>query len=566
MHRFFLAACLLFTACASTEPRMVVRLVEGQARKTRYVSPSAYEHYLQGRIALDRGAINAALRHWLTAVLFDDSSPFLHTELSRLLTGERRFAEADQHLSRALAIDARYAPAHVAFAQLQIALGKPAAAAAAYEQAIALAPSDGTTYVGYAELKESQGQAQAAEAILERMVAQAPSAQAHAARGRFCIRRLRIACAAQALDQALAITPRSVELAFLRARVLRAEGKLTQAKLLLYRLFSRREAGPRIAEELLEVLAQLGQRPALKDFSSLLAQSLTHDVGRFSHLLDQLTELGLAALVDPTLKEAPLLRSSPAVVVARVRAALARGQVVAARSLVEQLPAGPYAPTAALLRAKIAEKAGDRKDAIRLLVTALAAAPDNLMLLRALIHRYQREQTYGAAVRLARAAVQRHPKRGPLVLLLAYCQLRSGDIIAALKTAEPLLADPAASAEVFNLVGYLLADKLREPRRAERLIYRALALRPLEAFAIDSLGWLRFRQGRTDEAITLLELAQRLAPRDAEVLAHLAEALQSSGKGSTARTLWHTAISLSPDSPERPRWQRALQALEAPKR
>ena len=51
------------------------------------------------------------------------------------------------------------------------------------------------------------------------------------------------------------------------------------------------------------------------------------------------------------------------------------------------------------------------------------------------------------------------------------------------------------------------------------------------------MGWLRYRQGRPDEALPYLQQAYELFP-DQEVAAHLGEVLWMMGKQQEAVSLW----------------------------
>ncbi len=89
----------------------------------------------------------------------------------------------------------------------------------------------------------------------------------------------------------------------------------------------------------------------------------------------------------------------------------------------------------------------------------------------------------------------------------------------------------------YNALGYSLADRgLRLPE-ARELIARALALAPEDPFITDSLGWVEFKLGRTDEALRLLRAAFKSRP-DTEIAAHLGEVLWAAGKQDEARSVW----------------------------
>ena len=106
-----------------------------------------------------------------------------------------------------------------------------------------------------------------------------------------------------------------------------------------------------------------------------------------------------------------------------------------------------------------------------------------------------------------------------------------------------------------NALGYTLADRTDRYDEALKLIQRALELRPDTPAIIDSLGWVLHRLGRTEEALPHLRRAFELQ-RDAEVAAHLGEALWVHGDKDEARSIWRLGREIDPDN-------RALkQALE----
>jgi Flp pilus assembly protein TadD len=112
---------------------------------------------------------------------------------------------------------------------------------------------------------------------------------------------------------------------------------------------------------------------------------------------------------------------------------------------------------------------------------------------------------------------------------------------------EHLLAERPEDPTLLNALGYTLADHSLELPHAETLIRRALAVMPDSPAALDSLGWVRFRQGDAGGAARTLAHAWSVG-RDAEIAAHLGEALWMSGEHSEARKVWATALAREPDS------------------
>ncbi|MBH9579597.1 tetratricopeptide repeat protein [Inhella proteolytica] len=87
-----------------------------------------------------------------------------------------------------------------------------------------------------------------------------------------------------------------------------------------------------------------------------------------------------------------------------------------------------------------------------------------------------------------------------------------------------------------NALGYSLAERGLRLAEARELIEAALEIGGQEPAIVDSLGWVAFREGKLDEAETLLRRAYR-ARLDTEIAAHLAEVLWARGNQEEARRL-----------------------------
>lgn len=105
------------------------------------------------------------------------------------------------------------------------------------------------------------------------------------------------------------------------------------------------------------------------------------------------------------------------------------------------------------------------------------------------------------------------------------------------------------NADALNALGYTLADRTGRYEEALGYIKKALELKPDDYYVIDSMGWVLFRLGHFNEAISLLSQAFALSEEsDAEVAAHLGEALWSQGRKEDARAVWNRALEGSPDN------------------
>lgn len=97
-----------------------------------------------------------------------------------------------------------------------------------------------------------------------------------------------------------------------------------------------------------------------------------------------------------------------------------------------------------------------------------------------------------------------------------------------------------------NALGYTLADRMGRYQEAEVYLTKALALKPDEAVIIDSMGWLRFKQGQMELALEYLKNAYEKQP-ESEIAAHLAEALWQTGNQREAKKIFEDAIKKNPE-------------------
>jgi tetratricopeptide (TPR) repeat protein len=91
-----------------------------------------------------------------------------------------------------------------------------------------------------------------------------------------------------------------------------------------------------------------------------------------------------------------------------------------------------------------------------------------------------------------------------------------------------ILENDPDNSQALNALGYTLADRTTRYDEAYALIKRALELAPNDFYVLDSMGWVLFKQGKFDEAITHLKKARALRD-DPEVTAHLVEVLMAKG-------------------------------------
>ncbi|MEA3183023.1 MAG: hypothetical protein QOI59_6546 [Gammaproteobacteria bacterium] len=149
---------------------------------------------------------------------------------------------------------------------------------------------------------------------------------------------------------------------------------------------------------------------------------------------------------------------------------------------------------------------------------------------------------------LLASALERHPKHPAIEYDRAVILERAGRIKESVEVLEQLLQQRPDDPVLMNALGYTLADHSMDLGRAEGLIHKALIATPDSPAVLDSLGWVRFREGDAKGAVPELEHAYSLE-HDADIAAHWGEALWVSGKHQEARRVWAAAVARAPDAP-----------------
>ncbi|MCF8173413.1 MAG: tetratricopeptide repeat protein [Candidatus Methylopumilus sp.] len=111
---------------------------------------------------------------------------------------------------------------------------------------------------------------------------------------------------------------------------------------------------------------------------------------------------------------------------------------------------------------------------------------------------------------------------------------------------EVIALDPG-HAHSYNALGYSLADRNQRLPEALKLITRALEIAPNDPFIMDSMGWIKFRLGDYVTAVQYLEKAYRVRP-EADIAAHLGEALWMLGQRDAAIEIWKKAVAKEADN------------------
>lgn len=102
-----------------------------------------------------------------------------------------------------------------------------------------------------------------------------------------------------------------------------------------------------------------------------------------------------------------------------------------------------------------------------------------------------------------------------------------------------------------NYVGYTWADASVNLDQALDYINRAVAARPEDGFVRDSLGWVHYKRGDFEQAVTELVTAYKMQPDDPTINEHLGDAYVKTGEFAKATEHYEKSVNLYKDAKKR---------------
>jgi len=236
---------------------------------------------------------------------------------------------------------------------------------------------------------------------------------------------------------------------------------------------------------------------------------------------------------------------------------------------------------ARILRARIHEEGEDYDAAIADVRLAAAGVPETDENGVA-VHVYlaglmQRQDDLDGAIVLMQQLIEAHPGDPDLLYDLGLIYSNAGDEDRALEVMQEVLVLEPDHPSALNYVGYTWADQGENLGEAERMVLRAIELRPDDGYIADSLGWVYYQRGLKEleagdvtgargsfgKAIHALEGALNLLEEaDPVITRHLGDAYRSVSRFEEALTTYRKALELAPQTEDAVDIQRQIDLLE----
>lgn len=185
---------------------------------------------------------------------------------------------------------------------------------------------------------------------------------------------------------------------------------------------------------------------------------------------------------------------------------------------------------------------------------AIELAPSNYFAQVGLGHLFTDQERYAEAKECFEKAIGQQPEDATLQLQLSLICDKLDDVECSERAARRAIELEPDSAEGYNTLGYLYAERGIRLEDAVELVEKAMELQPNDPNITDSLGWAYYKMGDYEKAVEILEDAVALIDDRSRVgssviLEHLGDAYHKAGQIQKAREMWIEAAEGIPNSP-----------------
>jgi tetratricopeptide (TPR) repeat protein len=224
--------------------------------------------------------------------------------------------------------------------------------------------------------------------------------------------------------------------------------------------------------------------------------------------------------------------------------------------------------------AAIYERRGEHARALEEVERALAVEPSRSLELYSATLRAKSGDREGAVAYL-KGLLEENPDDDELLYNLGVVYGEAGETEESIAQMQRALEINADNASALNYIGYTWAERGENLDEAEKMIKRAIELRPDDGYIVDSLGWVYYMRARPlveagdkqrareyiDRALTELEKADELTGGDPVISEHLGDTYLLLDDRRQALDKFEEAARLGPREDEQPHLHEKLETL-----
>lgn len=165
------------------------------------------------------------------------------------------------------------------------------------------------------------------------------------------------------------------------------------------------------------------------------------------------------------------------------------------------------------------------------------------------------------AVHLLQRGYKQFPSETELLFSAGVYQEKNGDIEACIATMKEVIKQNPQYSSAYNYLGYLYADRNTDLHEAEKLLKKALVLKPGDGYYLDSLGWIYYKMAKYDTALIYLIKALKAKPNESIIWEHAGDAYLSINKNDYAIKFYSNALKLAFEEKDKKRIEEKIEKL-----
>jgi tetratricopeptide (TPR) repeat protein len=569
-------ATLVLSGCASLSGPTASGRATADKVPIRPDLPAEYDVLVAEQLTVE-GRRSEALDAWLRAVAKDDSSAYLHRQAASALAQHSRLGESLEHAQRAVELEPDDVESRVFLGQLhRIRRDVPAAEKV-------LTDDDGqpldvsAAYLLYQIYMDGQRHDEALKMAQWLVAHDKDGVRGQVALASVYQRTGRDAEAEAALRKAAEYDPGNLRIYWALAGLLRARGDI-EGELALY-------------HEILELypyhhgtLVRMSEaQQQIKDYDGAIA-TLELIEERYPDDLQTALRLGYLLFDAHRHDEAEerlerVLATHPDDYEAAFFLGVVRrrsGDVPGALAAFESIPAEHrYYPEARAQIASVYERRGDFAQALAEVERGLAARGDRDLELYAATLLAKSGHLDEAVARVEQLLAE-NPDDDDLLFNMGVLYGEAGRTDASIEYMQKALDQNPDNASALNYIGYTWAERGINLDEAEKMIRRAIELRPDDGYIVDSLGWIYYmralplvEKGRSREAKPLLNTAleelhraHEMTGGDPVISEHLGDTWLLLDDKEKALEQFEDAVRREPREDEQPKLREKLETLQ----
>jgi predicted Zn-dependent protease len=176
-------------------------------------------------------------------------------------------------------------------------------------------------------------------------------------------------------------------------------------------------------------------------------------------------------------------------------------------------------------------------DALEAVDSALEIEPNNLNLTLYSVLILGDQGEYRSAEKRLRKLMESYPNEERVRFNLAVVLHERGATAESLAEMERVMEVNPRNADALNFIAYTYAQEGRDLERAEKLVNKALEIKPSDGYYLDTLGFVYFKRGKMQQAEEVLARAVGVTGQDPVIVEHYVQVL-------IAQQKWQQAVGI----------------------